>query len=257
LHGSEVIVRLWQPLRERLPHFPLIYPRIAFRSTPQGFLDLLFFLIYRAAAVEYSGLSNTRLASLASVRFGRLVMNSADLIGVIQEQAHPLIEGLYGELRTNLGTSHYHRLSNEELFRRGHAIYQHLSNWLTTRDSGAVYRAGKELGKKRFAEGIPLGQVILALILEEKQLWQYAANMNSRAEEKLKLDVAEFFARFIYSTGLGYEESLAESNRNARRSIVPGKAAIAAIPGSKPNEARQDRQDMATSRGGDVGEFGG
>jgi len=181
-------------------------------------------------------------------------MIAADLIRVIQEQAHPLVEGLYGELRTNLGTSHYHRLSNEELFRRGHAIYQHLSNWLTTRDAGAVYHAGKELGKKRFAEGIPLGQVVLALILEEKQIWQFAVGMNLRAEEKLRLDVAEFFARFIYSTGLGYEESLAESNRHGQRAMAPPKAADAAVPKAKLTE---EKQEMITSRGGDVGEFGG
>ena len=58
-------------------------------------------------------------------------MNAIDLIRVIEEQAHPLVESLYGELRSNLGTSHYHRLSNEELFRRGHAVYQNLAAWLT------------------------------------------------------------------------------------------------------------------------------
>ena len=181
-------------------------------------------------------------------------MVAADLIRVIQEQPQPLVEGLYGELRTNLGTSHYHRLGNDELFRRGHAIYQHLSNWLTTRDAAAVHRSGKELGRKRFAEGIPLGQVVLALILEEKQLWQFTAGMNLHAEERLRLDVAEFFARLIYSTGLGFEESLAESNRHARQAMSPPKAADAAAPKSKLAE---EKQEISTSRSGDVGEFGG
>lgn len=181
-------------------------------------------------------------------------MNATDLIRVIQEQAHPLVESLYGELRSNLGTSHYHRLSNEELFRRGHAVYQNLAAWLNSRDAAAVHRAGVELGRKRFAEGIPLGQVVLALILEEKHLWEFTSAMSSPADEKLRLEVAEFFARDIYSTALGYEEALAESQRKSRGSIVPPTA-----PGGETKTAKssEDNQEISTSRSGQVGEFGG
>ncbi|OFV95585.1 MAG: hypothetical protein A3H94_07450 [Acidobacteria bacterium RIFCSPLOWO2_02_FULL_60_20] len=181
-------------------------------------------------------------------------MNATDLIRVIQEQAHPLVESLYGELRSNLGTSHYHRLSNEELFRRGHAVYQNLAAWLTARDAAAVHRAGVELGKKRFAEGIPLGQVVLALILEEKHLWEFTGATSSPADEKLRLEVAEFFARDIYSTALGYQESLADSNQRARRAVAPAKPPESPAP---TPAATEERRDMSISRGGDVGELGG
>ncbi|MBI3933239.1 MAG: hypothetical protein HY316_01015 [Acidobacteria bacterium] len=181
-------------------------------------------------------------------------MNATDLMRIIREQGRPLVESLFGELRTNLGTSHYHRLSNEELFRRGQAVYQHLEGWLTSRDAAALHRSGEELGKKRFAEGIPLGQVILALILEEKHLWEFAAGKGVRADEKLRLDVAEFFARFIYSTALGFEQSLADSQQQSRKSIEPPRGADAGVPATKPTE---EKQEMPASRGGQVGEFGG
>ncbi|HEY7679357.1 MAG TPA: hypothetical protein VIC04_02485 [Terriglobia bacterium] len=180
-------------------------------------------------------------------------MNRADLIRVIQQEARPLVEGLYGELRTNLGTSHYHRLSNEELFRRGQAVYQHLAEWLASRDETAIRRAGEELGRRRFAEGIPLGQVVLALILEEKHLWVYGG-AGPAPEESLKLEVAEFFGRTIYSTAHGFEEALADSIRRSGRTAVP------AVPveriSQKPAPA-QEKSDMQISRGGDVGELGG
>lgn len=70
-------------------------------------------------------------------------MDSADLVRLIQHDTRALVESLHAELRTNLGTSHYHRLSNEELFRRGQAVYQHLANWLGTPDEAAVRAAGQ------------------------------------------------------------------------------------------------------------------
>src|ERR1043166_5303801 len=151
-------------------------------------------------------------------------MTSTSLIDAIQHDARPLVESLYGELRTNLGTSHYHRLSNEELFRRGQAVYQHLCDWLSKRDDGAIQSAGEELGRKRFSEGIPLGQVVLALVLEEKHLWSFLdSEEGPHGDEKLRLEVAEFFARTIYSTALGYEDALAQNNRKARVTLIPAK----------------------------------
>ena len=184
-------------------------------------------------------------------------MNSAELVRAVEQDARPLVESLYGELRTNLGTSHYHRLSNEELFRRGQAVYQRLCEWLKARDTAAIYRAGEELGKKRFSEGIPLGQVVLALILEEKHLWSYLDGKASEADEKLRLDVAEFFARTIYSTALGFEESLSASDRKARPNVILP-ASSQTIPvgaGSTASGGKQDTTEI--SRGGEIAELGG
>ena len=181
-------------------------------------------------------------------------MRAAELVRMIQQQDGPMLEGLFGELRTNLGTSHYHRLSNEELFRRGRAVLARLVEWLAARDAAAVHRFSQELGRQRFEEGIPLGQVVLSFILGEKQIWQFASQMAQQAEEALRLEVAEFFARMIYSTALGYEEALSDSQRKSRATIVPPSA-----PGGEPGRAQpsEENQEISTSRGGQVGEFGG
>ena len=124
-------------------------------------------------------------------------MQAEELIRMIHEQAHPMLEGLFGELRTNLGTSHYHRLSNEEFFRRGNAVLLRLTEWLTSRNVAAVHHSSEELGRERFTEGIPLGQVVLALILVEKKIWQYARKDGNPHEESLPLTVGEFFGRLM------------------------------------------------------------
>ena len=181
-------------------------------------------------------------------------MNSAELVHAVEQESRPLVESLYGELRTNLGTSHYHRLSNEELYRRGQAVYQHLCDWLNARDAAAIHRTGEELGRKRFSEGIPLGQVVLALILEEKHLWNYLDNKGWDGDEKLRLEVAEFFARTIYSTALGYEESLSASDRKARANVVLPTSAQVPV-GATASGGKSDSGEI--SRGGEVAELGG
>jgi hypothetical protein len=177
-------------------------------------------------------------------------MRAAELVRMLQDQSRPMLEGLFGELRTNLGTSHYHRLSNEELFRRGNAVLAQLVDWLTARDAAAVHRFSVELGRERFHEGIPLGQVVLSFILGEKQIWSYAGQLGQQPDEPIRLEVAEFFARMIYSTALGYEEALSESQRKSRGTITtPSKAAAAA--------EQELQEDLPISRSGEIGEHGG
>ena len=181
-------------------------------------------------------------------------MQAAELVRMIQEHDGPMLEGLFGELRTNLGTSHYHRLSNEELLRRGRAVLLQLVEWLKARNPAAVHRFSHALGQQRFEEGIPLGQVVLSFILGEKQIWQFASQQGQQPEEGLRLEVSEFFARMTYSTALGYEASLSDSQRKSRGTIVPPSAS-----GGEPGKVQssEENQEISTSRSGQVGEFGG
>jgi hypothetical protein len=180
-------------------------------------------------------------------------MDSASLIQIIQQDARPLVESLYAELRTNLGTSHYHRLSNEELFRRGQAVYQNLADWLASRDEAAVKSYGEDLGRRRFAENIPLGQVVLALILNENHLWDHVSSLKQPADETLRRHVADFFARTIYYTAHGYERQLAAGDLGARTAaVLPQPAGVVAAKAPPI-----DTDGIEISRGGDVGELGG
>jgi hypothetical protein len=181
-------------------------------------------------------------------------MNAAELAQVIQQNGRPLVEGLFAELRSNLGTSHYHRLSNDELLRRGQAIYLRLADWLTTPNPKPIHQFGLELGTRRFSEGIPLGQVILALILEEKHLWWYLEQIGQATDSALREQAGEFFARTIYGTAIGYEQALAESNRRANRVISPPKPPS---PSEAAAQAAEEKQVLEISRGGEVGEHGG
>ena len=45
-------------------------------------------------------------------------MNSTDLVRLIERDGRQLVAGLYGELKTNLGTSYYRVLGEDEFFER-------------------------------------------------------------------------------------------------------------------------------------------
>ncbi|OFW34808.1 MAG: hypothetical protein A3J28_13245 [Acidobacteria bacterium RIFCSPLOWO2_12_FULL_60_22] len=183
-------------------------------------------------------------------------MKAADIIQIIEKELPQYFSGLIQEVRTNLGTSHYRRLSDEELSRRIVAVYHHLEEWIAGREDSAIRIAGEDLGKRRFDEGVPLGQVVLALVLEEKYLSQFLSNAGVSLEGEWAQVIVEYFQKMIYHTARGYETALAQSNRLAQRATVPLKAPE---PAKLPSRTKADKpeSDMEISRGGEIGEVGG
>ncbi len=181
-------------------------------------------------------------------------MKTAELVRVIEQEGQPLAGGMVGELRTNLGTSYYRRHKEAEVLQRIQAVYQTLGSWLAARDDSRLRGLGEELGQRRFQEGIPLGQLVLALILNEKHLWNYLGSRAAQADEEALKLVTEFFQKMIYHTARGYEVALAQSNRFAQQAEVPKTPEAAA---QTPAEPGSTEAEMPISRGGQVGEFGG
>ncbi|MGH9784823.1 MAG: hypothetical protein ACRD88_11610 [Terriglobia bacterium] len=177
-------------------------------------------------------------------------MDAAQIIEVMEAGARQYFNGLIQEVRSNLGTTHYRRLSNEELARRMTAIYRNLANWLTTRETSAVRSAGENLGKNRFEEGIPLGQVVLSLILEEKYLRKYFADQGVPLEEEWSQIASEYFQKMTYHTAQGYEVALAQSNRFAQGVPAAGES-------TELKESPQPDDGPQISRGGEIGEVAG
>jgi len=177
-------------------------------------------------------------------------MSHAAFTQTLHSEMRPLVESMFGELRANPGTSHYHRLSNDELLRRGQDVYQHLLDWLAGRDLAAVQKAGTSLGQRRFAEGIPLGQVVLAILLEEKHLWKYPVTAGF-CDTDLARATAEFFQEFIYWTARGFAGELEAGKKPPGRVVPPP-------PQHMPtNHNHQQESDESISRSGQIGEHGG
>ena len=137
----------------------------------------------------------------------------ARLVALIEEHADELTTRLVRRLRQDPRTSEYRRFDEAELGRRAHDVYAHLGGWLERTSEGRVEEEYFRLGETRREEGIALSQVVSALLLTRRNLWQFVDSLGGetilelRQQLDLELLVVRFFDRAIYHTIRGYEST--------------------------------------------------
>ena len=141
-------------------------------------------------------------------------MLSDRLVQMIEEHAEKLTHSLVNDLRSNKHTTHYHALTGDELHRRTYDVYRHLGQWIASKTEQAIESNYIELGETRRAEGVPLSEVLYALILTKSHLRDYIrfTGMSDSAidlhrERELQQLVTQFFDKAIYCTAKGYEQA--------------------------------------------------
>jgi hypothetical protein len=159
-------------------------------------------------------------------------MFAATLLQLIQAHAGPLTKEAMDDLRTNPRTSALRRIRAADLETRVSALYYNLGKWLGDPRDDAVRQEYEDMGRTRFHEGVPLSELIYAVILTKKHLRRYirdhglvdfagdritpdelvGATLHSIQE--LNYQVGEFFDRALYYLATGYE-SEASSHRRA------------------------------------------
>jgi cell fate (sporulation/competence/biofilm development) regulator YlbF (YheA/YmcA/DUF963 family) len=139
------------------------------------------------------------------------------LIQLIEDNAEELTRRLCKDLLSREETKNYRKLSEDVVCERVYDVYSKLDKWLSKekQDSGEVQKYYTALGKKRYKEGIPLHEVIMALMLIKRHLWLYVREkhfFDSTYEcyQALEMNnkVVLFYDRAIYFTTIGYEEEL-------------------------------------------------
>ena len=137
----------------------------------------------------------------------------ARLVALIEDHADELTARLVRRLLEDQRTSEYRRFDEAELGKRAHDVYAHLGHWLEKSSEGRVEEEYFGLGETRHSEGIPLAQVVSALLLTRRNLWQFVESMGGdtvlelRQQLDLELLVVRFFDRAIYHTVRGYEST--------------------------------------------------
>jgi len=138
-------------------------------------------------------------------------MLAARLIRLIETHADELTSGLVQQLKTNPRTSAFRRFSDLEIHNRVHNVYKNLGAWTTGTSESEVRRHYEELGGRRFAEGVPLPEVICAQILTKNHLLNYVQThglggtaLEIYSEQELRRKVEQFYDSAIYYTALGY-----------------------------------------------------
>jgi hypothetical protein len=136
---------------------------------------------------------------------------SSQLISVVECHANKLTRDTIQKLQTSPRTPSYNSLAYSELTYRISEIYQNLSHWLCDKTDPVIRSWYNELGEKRFKEGIPIQELLWALILTKHQLMSYldsCALADSAIElyrqQELDRFIDRFFDRAIFYAAEGY-----------------------------------------------------
>jgi hypothetical protein len=148
------------------------------------------------------------------------------LIQLIEDNANELTRRLCKDLLSREETKGYRTLSEDLVCERVYDVYSKLGSWLGTdkHTTGEVRKVYTELGRKRFREGIPLHEVVLAFLLIKRHLWLYVLEkqfFDSTYElyQALELNnkVVLFFDRVIYFVTMGYEGELRKGEDHQKK----------------------------------------
>jgi hypothetical protein len=110
--------------------------------------------------------------------------------------------------------SEYHRLPILELHNRAYDVYHNLGKWVARGAEHEVEATYSDLGRRRYNEGIPLSQVILAMLLTKNHLFDYVRTsglsdtaLDLYQELELVQVVNQFFDKAIYHTAQAFEQA--------------------------------------------------
>jgi len=160
-------------------------------------------------------------------------MLGARLLQLIQAHAGPLSRDVMDDLMTNDRTPTFRRLNAADVETRVSSLFYGLGKWIGDPDDHAVRHEYEEMGRVRFREGVPVSELVYALLITKSRLRRYIrengladfAGDRIAAQELLPLElhsiqdfnyrVGEFFDRALYHLARGYEAEGLERSRRA------------------------------------------
>jgi hypothetical protein len=166
-------------------------------------------------------------------------MLSAKLIELIETHADGLTREALADLATNPRTPSFRLVPPHELQARIFATYHNLGTWIGDPHDDAVRAEYEGWGDRRRREGIPLSEIVYALILIKHHLRRFVRDyglLESSGDravpddliglklygiQELNYMVGEFFDRAMYYLSRGYEH---ETNLRPGPRVAAGRA---------------------------------
>jgi hypothetical protein len=150
-------------------------------------------------------------------------MLGARLLLLIQAHAGPLTHDVVQDLITNERTAAFRRLDQADVEMRVSALFNNLGKWIGDADENAVQAEYEEMGRSRFREGVPVSELIYALLITKHHLRRYIREhglvdfagdrivteellpVELHSIQELNYQVGEFFDRALYHLARGHE----------------------------------------------------
>ena len=141
---------------------------------------------------------------------------SRKLVTLIENDAEELARIWLNDVKKNVKLPSYHTFNEEDLYKRAYEVYRHLGKWISWETSkeeiSLQYRAH---GAQRQQQGFELSEVVQALILMRRRLWDkvtFEGLLDTVLHMHQALDlnhqVVRYFDRAIYYTIIGFMKNL-------------------------------------------------
>lgn len=145
-------------------------------------------------------------------------MLSKSLIDAILAHSEEIITRIVNAILTHPRTAYYHTMDHAELKKRIEGIFKNLGKALQGGGEGELQTIYLKFGKVRYFEGVPLADLLFALILcKTKMLSVLQKHVVPESSAQLYLEMqlhdtlAGFFDDLVYFTTKGYQEACEET----------------------------------------------
>jgi hypothetical protein len=137
------------------------------------------------------------------------------LFQVVESHSNELSVNLARKLRTSERTAGYRAIPEEDLVNLGLKVYANLTDWLLTKTTSDIELQYSQLGEQRAKQGIPLSQLIWALLMSKEQLWGLLQHEHFAdrifelyGEREFALMLDRFYDQALYFASRGYEQAV-------------------------------------------------
>jgi hypothetical protein len=144
------------------------------------------------------------------------------LFQVVESHSNELSVNLARKLRTSERTPGYRAIPEEDLVNLGLQVYANLTDWLLTKTTSDIELQYSQLGDQRAKQGIPLSQLIWALLMSKEQLWgllqhEHFADriIELYGEREFALMLDKFYDQALYFAARGYEQAVQKKGHAA------------------------------------------
>jgi hypothetical protein len=141
------------------------------------------------------------------------------LFQIVESHSQELAVNLARKLRTSERTPGYRALPEEDLVKLALQVYENLSDWLLTKTVSDIELQYSQLGERRAKEGIPLSQLIWALLMSKEELWNLLQHerladriLELYGEREFARMLDNFFDQALYFGARGYEQGLKKAH---------------------------------------------
>jgi hypothetical protein len=148
------------------------------------------------------------------------MMLSHRLVHLIEEHSDALASGLLRKVQRSARTEAFRNVPHEEITQRTYEVYRHLGEWLLDKSETDIEQLYTQTGIRRAGQGVPLSQLIWAIILTKDNLWEFVLDesypdrpVEIFGKQELLQLLDQFFDRALYGAAVGYELAAQTSGR--------------------------------------------